>query len=155
MADEREIIKNLEEALKVVDNSNLPPAPSTDRPFPTSGPVIPRRSPPSSAPVQSGRFNPPAGRSSSIPKNLPRSVQKAMNESLLSDDEDVIKAKKSEKELDIGSPDFKMKFDFESAYRDVPEDKPIRLRREKRTGLVGGVLLAVFVICVSITLACP
>jgi len=56
-------------------------------------------------------------------------------------------------DLDIGPPNFKMKFDFESAYRDVPENKPLRLRREKRTGLVGGLLFAIFVICISLILA--
>jgi len=65
----------------------------------------------------------------------------------------MVKASDKAKELDIGSPDFKVKFDFESAYRDVPEDKPIRFRREKRTGLIGGILLAVFIISTSIVLA--
>jgi len=55
--------------------------------------------------------------------------------------------------LDIGNPKFKMKFDFDSAYRDVPENRPLRIRREKRTGLVGGIMLATFIICVSIVLA--
>ena len=54
---------------------------------------------------------------------------------------------------DTGSPDFKVKFDFDGAYRDVPEDKPFRLRRERRTGLVGGILLALFIICTSLVLA--
>ncbi|MDR2570347.1 MAG: endolytic transglycosylase MltG [Oscillospiraceae bacterium] len=63
------------------------------------------------------------------------------------------KTQNTDGELDTGSPNFKMKFDFESAYRDVPEDKPVRLRREKRTGLVGGLLLALFIICTSLVLA--
>jgi len=71
----------------------------------------------------------------------------------LASDGTLKRAKSTEKELDIGSPDFKVKFDFESAYRDVPEDKPFRLRREKRTGLVGGLLFAIFIICVSVILA--
>ncbi|MDR0490480.1 MAG: endolytic transglycosylase MltG [Oscillospiraceae bacterium] len=49
--------------------------------------------------------------------------------------------------------DFKVKFDFESKYRNVPEDRPLRLRREKRTGCVGGLLYSAFVICVSLLLA--
>jgi len=65
----------------------------------------------------------------------------------------MVRSSEANKDLDIGSPDFKIKFDFESAYRDVPEDKPIRWRREKRTGLIGGMLLAVFIICTSIVLA--
>ena len=55
--------------------------------------------------------------------------------------------------LDTGPDDFEIKFDFDSAYIDVPEDKPLRLRREKRTGCVGGILYSVFVICVSLVLA--
>ena len=56
-------------------------------------------------------------------------------------------------DLDTGPDDFKIKFDFDSAYRDVPEDKPLRLRREKRTGCIGGILYSVFVICISLILA--
>ena len=56
-------------------------------------------------------------------------------------------------EVDMGSAKFKMKFDFESNYRDVPEDRPLRWRREKRTGCVGGILYAAFVICASLALA--
>ena len=56
-------------------------------------------------------------------------------------------------ELDIGPADFKIKFDFESAYRDIPEDNPLRIRREKRTGCVGGILYSAFVICLSLILA--
>ena len=61
--------------------------------------------------------------------------------------------KRSEPELDVGSEKFKVKFDIEGAYRDVPEDRPLRPRRERRTGCIGGVLYAAFVICVSLVLA--
>ena len=56
-------------------------------------------------------------------------------------------------DIDTGAMDFNVDFDFESEYRDIPEDKPLRLRREKRTGCVGGILYAVFVICISLVLA--
>ena len=56
-------------------------------------------------------------------------------------------------DLDIGPEDFKIKFDFDAAYQDIPDDRPIRLRREKRTGCVGGMLYSVFVICISLVLA--
>ena len=62
--------------------------------------------------------------------------------------------KRAAPEFDTGSEKFKVKFDFEAAYRDIPEDRPIRLRREKRTGCIGGILYAAFVICVSLVLAC-
>jgi len=46
-----------------------------------------------------------------------------------------------------------MNFDFDEAYKDVPEDRPLRLRREKRTGCIGGILYGAFVICISLVLA--
>ncbi|MDR0838162.1 MAG: endolytic transglycosylase MltG [Oscillospiraceae bacterium] len=49
--------------------------------------------------------------------------------------------------------DFKVNFDFDSEYGDVPEDNPLRARRERRSGCLGGALFAVFVICVSLVLA--
>jgi len=56
-------------------------------------------------------------------------------------------------ELDTGDENFEVKFDFDRKYKDVPEDRPLRQRREKRTGCVGGIMYAAFVICVSILLA--
>jgi len=58
-----------------------------------------------------------------------------------------------DEEPDVGSEDFKVKFDFDGAYKDVPENRPLRFRREKRTGCIGGFMYAAFVICVSIILA--
>jgi UPF0755 protein len=49
--------------------------------------------------------------------------------------------------------DFKIDFDFDGEYRDVPENRPLRQRREKRTGCLGGLLFAAFVVCVSLLLA--
>ena len=49
--------------------------------------------------------------------------------------------------------DFDITFDFEREYGDVPEERPMRQRREKRTGCIGGILFSVFVICVSLVLA--
>ena len=65
----------------------------------------------------------------------------------------VIYSDESGNEQDTGSSDFDVKFDFDGEYKDVPEYKPIRLRREKSTGLVGGLLIAIFIILVSIVLA--
>ena len=56
-------------------------------------------------------------------------------------------------ENDTGAPDFDVDFDFDREYKDVPENKPLRFRRERRTGCVGGILYAVFVVCVSLLLA--
>ena len=63
-------------------------------------------------------------------------------------------AKHPEKEpgLDTGSEEFDVDFDFDEAYRDVPENRPLRLRREKRTGCIGGIMYAAFVICISLVL---
>ena len=54
---------------------------------------------------------------------------------------------------DTGTDKFRINFDFDDAYKDVPENRPLRLRREKRTGCVGGILYGAFVICISILLA--
>ena len=59
----------------------------------------------------------------------------------------------AEPDLDTGPEKFKMKFDFDDEYIDVPERKPIRLRREKRTGCIGGILYGAFVISISLVLA--
>ena len=71
----------------------------------------------------------------------------------ISPDGKVVKHREVKQELDIGSEEFKVKFDFESAYKDVPENKPLRKRRERSTGCVGGLLYAGFVICISLVLA--
>ena len=49
--------------------------------------------------------------------------------------------------------DFMVNFDFDREYRDMPDDRPLRQRRERRTGCLGGVLYAVFVICICLLLA--
>lgn len=49
--------------------------------------------------------------------------------------------------------DFDVTFDFDGEYRDVPDNRPLRHRREKRTGCLGGVLYAVFIICICLLLA--
>ena len=54
---------------------------------------------------------------------------------------------------DTGRPDFDVDFDFDSEYRDIPSNRPLRVRREKRTGCLGGLLYAAFIICVSLVLA--
>ena len=55
--------------------------------------------------------------------------------------------------IDVEEDDFDVNFDFEGEYQDVPEDKPVRFRREKRTGCIGGLMYAGFIICVSLVLA--
>ena len=49
--------------------------------------------------------------------------------------------------------DFNVNFDFDNEYKDVPENRPLRFRREKRTGCIGGILYSAFVICISLILA--
>ena len=188
MSTERDVIKNIEEALKLVDESNIPPAPVSDRPLSSlterSDRPLPsriEREHSSDHPLSSitERSEPAASKTSLVDKfgipiifNRPKKTvspeaealrqvkaankagapQKARSYDFLPA-EDPAKTNDEEPELDIGSPEFKIKFDFESAYRDVPENRPLRLRREKRTGLVGGLLLAIFIVCVSLVLA--
>jgi len=183
MPNEQDVIKDIEDALKAIDGSNLPPAPASEG---TEHMLLTRRElRESSSPVigtpagtiqkqqrtgisgrigNFGRTKTPESNTSgnNIPgKNTPGnnnpvkkkndySINRAYPSQLhgadINDDDNA-------EELDTGPADFKVKFDFESAYRDVPENKPLRLRREKRTGLIGGLLLAVFIICVSVVLA--
>ena len=52
-----------------------------------------------------------------------------------------------------GRDDFDVTFDFDREYRDVPDDRPIKPRREKRTGCLGGILYGIFIICICLLLA--
>ena len=54
---------------------------------------------------------------------------------------------------DIGPEKFKVDFDFDGVYRDVPAAKPFVPRREKRSGCVGGLLYGIFIICLSLVAA--
>ena len=56
-----------------------------------------------------------------------------------------------EPEEDTGN--FDVDFDFDNEYKDIPEDRPLRIRRDKRTGCIGGILYSAFVICISLILA--
>ena len=71
----------------------------------------------------------------------------------ISPDGKITRSHDEEPELDMGSDKFKVNFDFDEAYRDVPENRPLRLRRERRTGCVGGIMYSAFVICISLVLA--
>ena len=66
-------------------------------------------------------------------------------------------APKPEPERDLmpagKADDFKVNFDFDGEYRDLPDNRPLRPRRERRTGCLGGILYAVFVICICLLLA--
>ena len=56
------------------------------------------------------------------------------------------------KHPDALDSDFEIDFDFDSVCRDVPTDSPIRVRRDKRTGIAGGLLYAVFILSIGIIL---
>ena len=172
MPSDSDVVKNLEDALKIVDDSNLPPAPTSDRPFPVQSSN--RKDSVSPTSFESDKYGLPidfnaagtdatpsktashrTGKThllSSHKKSSDTSLSKVQSFDIMAGGK-LVKSNEAVQDLDVGSPDFKMKFDFEGAYRDVPEDKPFRMRREKRTGLIGGVLLAVFIICVSVVLA--
>jgi UPF0755 protein len=123
LSDDSKIIKSIDEALKIVDSDNTRPAPVSVNPRPVS----------------------PKPNSSAAPKNV-RTYDVSPNGKLM-------RSRKTGQEPDTGSPDFEIKFDFERAYKDAPDDRPIHRRREKRTGIVGGLLFSTFVICVSLVLA--
>ena len=167
MSIDREVVKNLEEALKVVDDSDIPPAPVYDRPpqirSERSEPVRNEPAAPKSEAVDKygipipsqSRETPVTAKKDSLRSVKPSGVVGIPHRAESYDiSHDIMPVEALDEEaLDVGSPDFKMKFDFESAYRNVPDNRPLRLRREKRTGLIGGLLLATFIICVSLVLA--
>ena len=49
--------------------------------------------------------------------------------------------------------DFELDFDFDKEYEDV-EEKPVKRGRTKRTGCLGGIMMFLFIVCVSAILAC-
>jgi len=157
MPHDRDKINNLDDALKIIDDSNIPPAPVSDR----SLTILPTQRSPiseetSKLPKLTHIIKKPFSRSTYMKKTGSpdlTEVQPAAKPFGFMPEDKSKRPAGNDGELDTGPPGFKMKFDFESAYRDVPEDRPLRFRREKRTGLVGGLLLAIFVICVSIVLA--
>lgn len=55
---------------------------------------------------------------------------------------------------DTGPQNFHVNFDFEGEYRDASKPMPLTVRREKRSGLVGGLLYGIFVICIGIVAGC-
>ena len=177
MSDEPKKINNLEDALKIVDDSNLPPAPESGLPFPIykernipvttlsewsvptstrsnrqdTTSLISEQSTDSTRLVRNTTHKTRPVRSLPGIKGFIRKLRIKKFYSPKHNEDKIDTG--IDPDLDIGPANFKMKFDFESAYRDAPEDRPFRLRREKRTGLIGGILLAVFIICVSIVLA--
>jgi len=95
---------------------------------------------------------PPARSGRALPPNVDDSTDDFRSYDI-EENGKIIKSSEDEQELDIGAEKFKIKFDFESAYKDVPENQPLRLRREKRTGCVGGILYGAFVISISLLFA--
>ena len=145
-----ELIKSVNDALYALDNSNMPPSPASQRPVIDL--LHDQRAINSGLPAVSGRDYP----GTSVQTGKTAVSQKKSLKAKIAE----LFGKKEQKAAipdlsnsDIGSPEFKMKFDFESAYRDVPENRPLRRRRERRTGLIGGVMYAIFILCVSLALA--
>ncbi|MCR5173959.1 MAG: endolytic transglycosylase MltG [Oscillospiraceae bacterium] len=55
---------------------------------------------------------------------------------------------------DTGPKDFHVDFDFEGKYRNASDPMPLSIRREKKTGLVGGLMYGIFVICLGLIFGC-
>ena len=51
--------------------------------------------------------------------------------------------------LDTGKPEVDVDFDYDNEYVDENDDRPIKIRREKRSGCLGGILYALFIACVA------
>jgi len=136
MSIDKDIIKSIEDAINMADENDSSPMPSQDSP--------PQDLPQRNIVTYSLTEDTLAG--------IGKKPHRVESRDDFSDDK-FIEVPENDPDLDTGSPDFKMKFDFDGAYRDVPVEKPFRLRRERRTGLVGGLLFALFIICVSLVLA--
>ena len=103
-------------------------------------------------PVESQRNRPHTQSRPSVPSDIPDSSGKVRSYDISATGK-ITKSSDVEPELDIGEDNFKVKFDFDAVYKDVPEERPLRLRREKRTGCIGGILYGAFVISISLVLA--
>ena len=104
------------------------------------------------APAIYQKRQPPAQPESSVQRDIADDPGKIRSYDISADGR-VKKSTQPDPEADMGPKKFKIKFDFDSAYKDVPDERPLRLRREKRTGCVGGILYGAFVISISIVLA--
>ena len=62
-------------------------------------------------------------------------------------------ARRPSKQKRSKADDFEVDFDFDGEYEDVNE-KAVRRGRSKRTGCLSGVLFFIFILCISIVLAC-
>jgi len=176
-----DVIKSLDDALRAVDNSNLSPAPSSEKPVidrlpVTDRTIVARRS---DSDVTSFDFN-LSGlggqffgeqrtfdafdeelKADATKVKKPFSVKRLFGGDFTKkksrqgngDKSDVTMPDFNEPDVDVGSPDFKMKFDFEKVCKDVPDNRPLRRRRERRTGLVGGLMFAIFILCISLVVA--
>ena len=134
-------------------------SPGVPQPKPMSGvpavrqsPGVPQLKPTPGVPSAPQKRQPPARQEKPLPPEDPNAPGHVRSYDI-SPGGKITKASGTEPELDVGSKRFKIKFDFDSAYKDVPEDKPLRLRREKRTGCVGGILYSAFVISISLVFA--
>jgi len=94
----------------------------------------------------------PAPTSRPSPPSVPDDAAKVRSYAI-TDGGKITRQSDAEPELDKGPDNFKVNFDFDGQYRDVPDDRPLRFRRERRTGCVGGILFSAFVICISLVLA--
>ena len=112
-------------------NTPAPPVPLS--PVPPSSPVLPPSPEQPTPPVQPATYD--------------------ASQDTLKFADDPIDLSKDSVDLDIGNPNLDVNFDFDGEYLDLPENKPFRPRREKRTGCVGGILYAAFILSVSFVLA--
>lgn len=67
---------------------------------------------------------------------------------------DIPKGKPSRRRQKNDPDNFEVNFDFDKEYEDGREHAPIKRNREKRTGCLGGILYFVFILAVSLGIAC-
>jgi len=123
-----------------------PPAPAKKSPPP---PLVPERATVREFDISSdGEILTPKDKGVFVAKEVEAAPEKKTAKNRKSNKEQI----EEPIDLDTGDDDFKVNFDFDGEYKDVPEDKPLRLRRERKTGCIGGILYAAFIISVSLVL---
>jgi len=147
----------LDEIRKLISDAN-PGPPSRPKPSAESKALIPAR-PKQAVPVRPKPTRVSTSRSASAVSPAPKRIINApvqkpvtVREYDISSTGKVTMHRDNPEELDTGDMNFDVNFDFDGEYMDVPEERPLRLRREKRTGCIGGILYAAFIICIGLLL---
>lgn len=163
--DSKPFSQNIQPAQKPIQqNPQQAPKPAQQNPQQTSKPAQQNTRPPEppvKKPVQQNpqQIQRPAGQEPQPPQRPPHQFnaipQERDNVPSKNPPQPVRRPDYTEKSIEdlTGPKDFEVDFDFDEEYEDVHE-KVIKRGRSKRTGCLSGLLYFVFIICISIVIAC-